>query len=74
MRGKPQSLTLKEKHRLRYEREQGLSLGELARQFAISKPTVCRVLAEMREKYGMEKLKNPRRARAHLFVRNQGGP
>lgn len=70
-RGKIQLLSLKEKHRMRYEREKrGATIEELRLLFGVSKPTVYRVLAEMREKYGQEKLPNPRRARAHLFVRN----
>lgn len=56
MRKRRKEMATKEKFEARQLREVGMSLNDLARWFDVHRATVCRALAEMREKLGPEKL------------------
>lgn len=55
-----------EKFEMRLQREAGMSVLDVARYWSTSRATVLRILAELREKLGPEKLPNGRRARSYL--------
>lgn len=57
-----------EKFEMRQFREVGMSIKDCATYFQVSVATAMRALAEMREKFGAEKLPATRRhlARSHL--------
>jgi transposase len=67
MRGSEPKLSAGERFELRLYRESGMSIRQCADYFDVSQQTVYRILADFRARIGVEKLKNPRRARAHLF-------
>lgn len=50
-----------EKYEVRKYREVGMSLNELASWFNVHRATICRALAEMREKLGPEQLPRNKR-------------
>lgn len=57
-----------EKFEMRQFREAGMSIKDCASYFGVSLATAMRGLADMREKFGLERLPRARRqlARAHL--------
>jgi len=70
-----------EKFEMRQFREAGMAIKDCASYFDVSLATAMRALAEMREKFGPEKLPRHRRhlARSHLATSqgvspNQGQP
>lgn len=66
MRKRRKELETREKFEARQLREAGMSLNDLARWFDVHRATICRGLAEMREKLGPEKLPANRRHLARL--------
>lgn len=56
MRKVRKEMTQAEKFEARQYREVGMSLNDLARWFNVHRATICRALAEMREKLGPEQL------------------
>ena len=66
-RGKKEQLDARGKFELWQQREAGVSVKDCAAWHGISRTTVMRIMAEMRQKLGrIEKLPNERRARSHL--------
>jgi len=65
-----------EKFEMRQFREAGMSIKDCATYFDVSLATAMRALAEMREKFGPEKLPPARRhlARAHLATSHSESP
>ena len=70
MRGRPPELDHEAKLRIRKLREEGFSIANCAGAYDISEATVYRVLAELRRRYGPEKLPRGQSARWHLIARN----
>jgi len=60
-------MTPAEQHEIRRYREAGVSIARLAKMWNVSSPTIYRILAEQRTKFGLEQLPNKHLARAHLF-------
>lgn len=66
MRKRRKEMDTREKFEARQLREVGMSLNDLARWFDVHRATICRALAEMREKLGPEKLPANKRHLARL--------
>lgn len=65
-----------DKFEMRQFREVGMSIKDCATYFQVSVATAMRALAEMREKFGPEKLPATRRhlARSHLATSHNATP
>lgn len=61
MKGRPALLRPVDKFEMRQFREAGMSVSECAKYFRVHIATAMRALAEMREKFGPEKLPANRR-------------
>lgn len=68
-------MEMREKFEARQLREAGMSLNDLSRWFNVHRATVCRALAEMREKLGPETLPANKRHLVRLrATTSQGEP
>jgi len=66
-RGRKELLRQVDKFELWQYREAGMSIKDCAAFFGVSRTTVLRLMAEMRQRLGrIEKLPNERRARSYL--------
>lgn len=66
-RGRHPSLGPKDEFEIWQQREAGISIRDCAAYHQVSRTTILRVLAKMRQKFGrLEKLPNERRARASM--------
>lgn len=68
MRKQRKELEVRDKFEARQLRETGMSLNDLSRWFNVHRATICRALAEMREKLGPEQL--PRNKRHLVRLRS----
>lgn len=68
MRKPRKELEVRDKFEARQLRETGMSLNDLSRWFNVHRATICRALAEMREKLGPEKLPANKRHLVRLRV------
>lgn len=65
-RGPKELLTQREKFEMRLNREAGIPVEDCAKLAGVSRSTCLKYLAELRQLFGPEKLKNERRARSFL--------
>lgn len=72
-RGRPPSLSEADKHELRRYREAGVSIERLAGMWRLGRRRVLQILAEQREKFGLEQLPEDKRhlVRAKSFTSRQ---
>jgi hypothetical protein len=74
MRKHRKEMETREKFEARQLREVGMSLNDLSRWFDVHRATICRALAEMREKLGPEKLPANKRHLVRLKAATSQNP
>lgn len=65
-RGPKVLLSQREKFEIRLNRESGIPIEQCAKMAGVSRSTCLKYLAELRQLFGPEKLKNERSARSYL--------